>query len=180
MTLWYFEFTFINSLYKSDYRGALKIRNTFRLIDDITSINSDGHFQSLVSQIYPNSLILNKENSIDSQANVLDLNINVVNGKFITSVYDKRDAFKFPVVRIVPRFSNRSEGLGYSIFYTQIIRCFRICNEFEGFESRILFLFDLFVSSGKFDAIKLRRVFNKCVFRYDISKVFPESMNIFK
>ena len=78
LTLWYFEFKFINSLYKSDYRSALKLRNTFRLIDDITSINSDGHFQSICKQIYPSSLVLNKENSIDSEANVLDLDICIV------------------------------------------------------------------------------------------------------
>ena len=140
----------------------------------------NGHFQSLVSNIYPPSLLLNKENSIDSQANVLDLDISVVNGRFVTKVYDKRDASKFPVVRIVPRFSNRSESLGYSIFYTQIIRCFRICSEFDGFKDRILFLRDLFVVKGRFNDSKLCRVFNKCVLRYDINKIFPNSIDIFK
>ena len=82
------------------------------------------------------------------------------------------------LVRIVPRFANRSENLGYSTFYTQIIRCFRICSDSEGFKIRILFLFDLFVASGKFDVIKLCRVFNKCILRYDICQVFPDSLKI--
>ena len=98
LTLWYFEYIFISSLYKSDYRSALKLNYTFRLIDDITYINSDGHFNSLVHKIYPSSLVLNKENSIDLEANVLDLDICVVDGTFKTNIYDKRDHFKFPVV----------------------------------------------------------------------------------
>ena len=53
------------SLYKKDYRHALALRNTFRLIDDISTLNSDGVFQELVGKIYPSSLISNKENIND-------------------------------------------------------------------------------------------------------------------
>ena len=42
------------------------MNDTFRLIDDITSVNSDGVFQNLVGNIYPESLVLNKENDDDS------------------------------------------------------------------------------------------------------------------
>ena len=177
LTLWYFEYNFINSLYKSDYRNALKLRNTFRLIDDISSINSDGYFGSIFHKIYPSSLVLNKENSIDSEANILDLDISIVDGKFATMIYDKRDAFKFPVVRLVPRFSNKSENLGYSSFYSHIIRCSRICNNFEGFKSRILFLFDLFVKSD-FSSNRLICMYRKCLHRFDILDQFPDSMNV--
>ena len=42
LTLWYFEYLYISNLYKIDYASARKLNLTYRLIDDITSINSDG------------------------------------------------------------------------------------------------------------------------------------------
>ena len=41
LTLFYYEYKYLDRLYKIYYFSA----NTFRLIDDITSINSDGVFQ---------------------------------------------------------------------------------------------------------------------------------------
>ena len=138
-TLWFYEFNFISSLYKKDYRRALALRNTFRLIDDISTLNSDGVFQELAREIYPSSLILNKENVNDNEADILDLIISLKVGKFICSVYDKRDKFKFSVVRLTPRFSNQSDNVGYCTFASQVIRFTRICNNIDGVRVRILF-----------------------------------------
>ena len=44
-----------------------------------------------------------KENEVDSAANVLDLDISInVEGKFSCKVYDKRDNFGFKVVKFQP------------------------------------------------------------------------------
>ena len=53
LTLFFFENKYLESLYKLDYRAAMKLGNTFRLIDDISAINSDGIFEKHDSQIYP-------------------------------------------------------------------------------------------------------------------------------
>ena len=45
LTQFYYEYKYIDRLYKIDYFSAKRLNNTFRLIDDITSINSDGVFQ---------------------------------------------------------------------------------------------------------------------------------------
>ena len=74
---------------------------TYRLIDDITSINSDGVFQKHCTDMYPSSLILNKENTVDVSADVLDLSIEIEIDKFKVSVYDKRDKYKFNVIIII-------------------------------------------------------------------------------
>ena len=50
------------------------------------------------------------------EADVLDLNISIKDGKYISNVYDKRDKFKFLVVRLTPRFSNQSDNIGYCTF----------------------------------------------------------------
>ena len=61
LTLWYFENRFLDSAYKSKYYIVRKLNNTFRLIDDITTLNSDGYLEEY----------FNKENEVDSAANVL-------------------------------------------------------------------------------------------------------------
>ena len=55
LTLFYYENKYIENLYKINYFSAKKLNNTYRLIDDITSINSDGVFQFHADQIYPKS-----------------------------------------------------------------------------------------------------------------------------
>ena len=177
-TIWFYEFNFISSLYKSDYRRALKLNNTFRLIDDISTLNSDGVFQERYSKIYPSSLVLNKENNSDLEADILDLNISIKDGKFISNVYDKRDKFKFSVVRLNPRFSNQSDTTGYCTFASQFIRFARICNNLEGLRVRTLFLFRLFVSLGFFPN-KLINVFQKCINRHKFIEKFSDIENMF-
>ena len=51
-----------------------------------------------MGNIYPKSLVLNKQNDEDSQANTLYLKIVVEGGKFVTEVYDKREDFQFEIV----------------------------------------------------------------------------------
>ena len=68
---------------ETKYLITKKLQYTYRLIDDITSLNSDGYFAEYVKNIYPDCLTLNKENTDDNRANVLDLDISIDNyGKF--------------------------------------------------------------------------------------------------
>ena len=87
------------------------------------------------------------------------------------SVYDKRDKFKFLVVRLTPRFSNQSEKIGYCSYSSQIIRFCRICNNLEGVEVRVLFLVNLFIKLG-FSQSKLQNTFNKCIVRHKFNEQF--------
>ena len=65
--------------------------------------------------MYPSSLILNKENTVDVSADVLDLSIEIEIDKFKVSVYDKRDKYKFNVIRFSPKQSNIPGRMGYII-----------------------------------------------------------------
>ena len=68
LTLWFYENKYMEHLCKRDYYSAHKLNHTFRLIDDITSANSDGTFEAHCKYIYPSNLILNKENRVDIAA----------------------------------------------------------------------------------------------------------------
>ena len=45
----------------------------------------------MVDRIYPTELQLNKANSSDTAASLLDLNLSISNGTVSTKIYDKRD-----------------------------------------------------------------------------------------
>ena len=135
LTLYYYEYKYLDRLYKIDYFSAKRLNNTFRLIDEITSINSDGVFQEHFKSIYPDSLVLNKENVDDNSAHVLDLNINIVNQHFIVGVYDKRDDFPFDIVQYMSKSSYMLVDTLIGIFGSQLIRFSRICNNnFDSFK----------------------------------------------
>ena len=52
---------------------------TSRYLDDLLNIDTP-YFEQMVGQIYPAELQLNKENSSDSEAPFLDLNLSITNG----------------------------------------------------------------------------------------------------
>jgi hypothetical protein len=148
LTLWFYENKYLEELYRTDYFSAKLLNKTYRLIDDITTVNSDGIFKQHMSMIYPASLILNKENECDDSAHVLDLDIRLVNGVCELKLYDKREDFPFNIVQYVPFSSNVSRSILYGIFGTQVIRYFRINNLFENFELRVLNLVDRCIGLG--------------------------------
>ena len=94
---------------------------TFQLIDDITSLNSDGCLAEYYNLINPSSLTLNKENEIDTCANVLDLEISIKDGKFVSKVYRKRDNYNFDILQYQPIGSYQSSDVLNGTFYSQII-----------------------------------------------------------
>ena len=51
-----------------------------------------------------------------NNANVLDLNISIINGKFCSQVYDKRDNFNFGIVQYQPLASNQASSVAYGVF----------------------------------------------------------------
>ena len=77
---------------------------TFRYLDDILDINNIC-FDTMVSQIYPSELKLNKAN----KASILDLNLSVSNDNITTKINDKRGDFDFEISFLdgdVPRFTS--------------------------------------------------------------------------
>ena len=85
---------------------ARKFGCTFRFIDDLLALN-DGHaFESFHHEIYPEELVLNKENDSNNETNFLDLHIKIENGAFNTILFDKRNDFGFNIARLPYKSSN--------------------------------------------------------------------------
>ena len=148
---------------------------TFRLIDDITTINSDGIFEQHCSNMYPKSLILNyKENKVDISADVLDLTLEIDSEKkFKVSVYDKRDKYKFNVIRFSPKHSNIPEKIGYNTFVSQILRFSKICNNFDSLKIRVVNLYNMCITLG-YAENKLKYAYHKVSSRHKLCDKFPD------
>ena len=61
-----------------------KFTNTFRYLDDILALND-------VFSMHTKEIYLNKANTTNKHCHFLDLDIYIINGKFDTTIYDKRD-----------------------------------------------------------------------------------------
>ena len=75
-------------------------KTTSRYLDDISNINNV-YFDTMVSQIYPSELQLNKANTSDTEAAFIDLHLSISNDIVSTKTFDKRDDFdyQFPIFK---------------------------------------------------------------------------------
>ena len=130
--------------------------------------------------LYPDSLTLNKENEVDSAANVLDLDISInVEWKFSCKVYDNRNNFGFKVVKFQPLMSNQASIVLYGTYYSQLVRYSRICNDVDTFSDRVLkFNEDLIDLSFKRD--RLSNIYLSVVRRHiDLRKSLVSCVGIY-
>ena len=96
--LFCYERDFMLSLSDNNRADIIEAFNsTSRYLDDLLNIDNP-YFEQMVGQIYPPELQLNKANSSDTEAPVLDLNLSITNGIVSSKIYDKREDFNFEIV----------------------------------------------------------------------------------
>ena len=95
-----------------------------RYLDDLLNIDNP-YFEQMVGQIYPTELQLNKANSSDTEALVLDLNLSKTNGIFSSKINDKQDDFNFEVVNFpfLDEDVPRSPSYGLHNFQLVLLEC---------------------------------------------------------
>ena len=76
------------------------LNSTSRSLDDILNIDNL-YFEGMVNQIYPPELQLNKANTLDTEADFLDLHLSISNGFVSSKIYDKRDDFDVDIVNLL-------------------------------------------------------------------------------
>ena len=114
--LYCYERDFMSDLQKSKRFDLIDMFNdTSRYLDDIFTIDNP-EFEKHISDIYPAELQLNKANTSDKETSFLDLkNIKVIGSDIHTSVYDKRDDCRFPIVNF-PWFSGDVQDSHRTVF----------------------------------------------------------------
>ena len=123
-----YEIDFMKNLSSDNQADVIKAFNlTSRYLDDLLNIDNP-YFEGMVNQIYPPELQLNKANTSDTDAPVLDLHLPISNGFVSSKIYDKRDDFDFDIVNSKFNVGLKSllhQGLSEPEFYGDLVYKFK-------------------------------------------------------
>ena len=103
----------------------------------------------MVSQIYPSELQLNKANTSDTEAALLDLHLSISNDIVSNKIYDKRDDFYFEIVNFPFLDGDVPCSTSYEVYISQFIR-FARASSIDGanFNTRNNFLTQKLLKQG--------------------------------
>jgi hypothetical protein len=120
----------------------------FHYIDDVLSLNNS-RFDDFVDRIYPIELEIKDTTDTDKSASYLDLHLEIDSeGRLRTKLYDKRDAFNFPIVNFPFICSNIPAAPAYGIYVSQMIRYSRACGSYRDFLDIGLLLTRMLLNQG--------------------------------
>ena len=131
-------------------------------LDDILNINNV-YFDTMVSQIYPSELQLNKANTFDTEATFLDLHLSISNDIISTKIYDKRDDFDFEIVNFPLLDNDVPRSTSYGVYISQLIRFARASSHVVDFNNR--------------NKLLTRNLLNKAICIINFAKPFLNSMD---
>ena len=104
-----------------DKGRAMRFLRSFRFIDDECNLNDGGEFGRSFRSIYPSELELKCEHE-GTHATVLELDIRIVDGKFIFKLFDKRNDFPFFIVRMPDYTGNIPSHVFYGSVMSEFLR----------------------------------------------------------
>ena len=157
------EYCYVTELTKADYNLTNRLPYNCQYLDDICTVNLKV-FDTISKDIYDNILILEGSTCSYKRDNFLDLYIRVIDDKFVAGIYHKVNDFNFEVISYPFPDSNIHYSLGYSTFYSQLIRFHRLYNNKSDFLFRAKLIYQKLINRGyKFNLLRksFMRFFNK-------------------
>ena len=144
--LYRYESSFVNRLINAGLTGTAKaLRNTFRLIDDILSIDNPSFKDHVASPapddlagdevggIYPRQLSLNETTISCREVHFLGMEVKDIGGQLVLDLFDKRREFTFKVIRYPHMDSVIPTNIPYGVFIGLLFRRYRICSRLDSF-----------------------------------------------
>ena len=133
--LFCYESDFMLSLSENNQTDIIEaFSSTSRYLDDLLNIDNP-YFELMVGHINPTELQLNKENSSDTEAPFLYLNLSITNGIVSSKIYDKRDDFNFEIVNFPFLDGDVPRSPSYGVYIYQLIRFARVCSYVDDFNN---------------------------------------------
>ena len=117
--LFHCEYKYMRNLIKMNLMLAKKYNNRMRYIDDLLTLNNI-LFYSAIDDIYPSELQLKKTSESPTALLYLDIEVTIVDGKYSTAIYDKRDDFNLRIVNFSHLSSNIPSGPAYGVYISQL------------------------------------------------------------
>ena len=133
--LFYYEYKYMKKLIKTNIIKARRFNNTMRYIDDLLVLNNLS-FEDAIKDIYPTELQLKKTTENVTALSYLDILITIENGKYTTTLYDKRDSFQFDIVNFPDMSSNIPSKPAYGVYISQLVCIGGICSTYKTFCER--------------------------------------------
>ena len=93
-------------------------------------------FDSMVNNIYPSKLELNKVNVSDTEVSFLDLHLSISDGFVKTNIYDKQDDFGFDIVIFLFPDCDFPRSTPYGDYISQLIRFARASSHVDDVNTR--------------------------------------------
>ncbi len=160
--LFAYEYKWIDKERKHNPDVYKFFRKCGRYIDDLGLINNDGHMEKVMTDIYPKELVLVPDDSDGQSCSFLDLQININDSIISTSIFDKRDAFDFPIVNFPDLSGNIPNRSSYGVFIGELVRYARACTYYKDFEVRAKLLIAKLLQQG-FKIKRLKSSFFKFI-----------------
>ena len=163
--LFCYERDFMMSLSDDKQADVIDEFNTTpRYLGDILNIYNI-YFDNMVSQIYHLELQLNKANTSDTEAAILDLHLSISNDIVLQKKYDKSDDFDFEIVNFPFLDGDVPRSTSYGVYISQLIRFARASSYVTDFNTRNKLLTQKLLKPG-YQYHKLRKTFPKFYRRY--------------
>ena len=141
-----------------------EFKTTSRYLDYILNIHNV-YFDSIVGQVYPSELQLNKANTSDTEAAFLDLHLSISNDMVSTTIYEKREDFDFEIVNFPFLDGDVPRSTSYGVYISQRIRFARTSSYITDLITRNKLLTQKLLKQG-YPYHKLRKTFSKFYRRY--------------
>ena len=93
-----------------------------------------------MTDIYPEELVLVPGDVDDQFCPFLDLQVAIKDSIISTSIFDKRDAFDFPIFNAPTLTGNIPNRSSYGVFIGELVRYSRACTYYKDFEDRATLL----------------------------------------
>ena len=139
--LYSYEYEWIDKQRKDNNHHLLHcFKHCCRYIDDLLLINNNDQMKNVMLEIYPKELELIPDDLDGQQAPFLDLQLIIEDQIISTSIFDKRDAFDFPIVNFPTLTGNIPLRGSYGVFIGEAVRYARACTYYEDFKKRTLIL----------------------------------------
>ena len=90
-------------------------------------INNADKMKRFMTDIYPKELVLVPDDTDGKSCPFLDLQVTITDATISTSIYDKRDAYDFPIVNFPTLTGNIPKKSSYGVFTGEVVRYARAC-----------------------------------------------------
>ena len=133
--LFNYEFKYISRKVLEKDSVIHKLKFCGRYIDDLNIPNADNDIINIaINDIYPKELEIVDTNPLNKlNSTFLDIEIEVINNKFSTKLYDKRRDFSFNVISMPNLRSNIPNKQSYGVFVGELYRIAKSSSRLDDF-----------------------------------------------